>query len=255
MRRWTIALALAASFLFVGRQADAADNQWGAVKGRIVWSAAELPKQETVPVAANQKECLANGPISREDWVVNAKNKGIRWAFVWLAPDSGQPLPIHPDLEKASDKPVVLDQPCCQFEPHAVGLRQGQVLQAKNSAGFVHNVNWTGIKNPGNNLVLPPGKSLDISGLVADKYPLKVSCNIHPWMTAWVRIFDHPYFAVTDADGNFELKKAPAGKYRLVVWHESAGFRGGRAGRNGTEITIRPDGVTDLGDLGLSANP
>ena len=79
----------------------------------------------------------------------------------------------------------------------------------------------------------PPNRTPLIAGvlggcldLVADRLPIKIECNIHPWMNGWVRVFDHPYFAVTDADGNFELKNAPAGNYRLMVWHGQGGWRG-----------------------------
>jgi hypothetical protein len=70
-------------------------------------------------------------------------------------------------------------------------------------------------------------------------------------MKAWVGIFDHPYFAVTDKNGKFEIKDAPAGKYRLFVWHEEVGYLGGVKGRNGQVITIKKDGTTDVKQLKL----
>ena len=70
--------------------------------------------------------------------------------------------------------------------------------------------------------------------LVAEGPPIQYKCTIHGWMTGYVRIFDHPYYAVTDADGKFEIKNAPAGKYRIVYWHEN-GFKGGAQGRFGEE--------------------
>lgn len=69
----------------------------------------------------------------------------------------------------------------------------------------------------------------------------------------WLRSFDHPYFAVTDAQGNFEIKLAPAGRCRIVVWHEAAGFAGGRAGRNGSTIEIEGAAITDIGPIKLAA--
>ena len=131
-------------------------------------------------------------------------------------------------------------------------VREGQVLVAKNSAAIAHNFKWTGnptTPNAGNNVLIAPGGSIDIKGLVADRLPVKIECNIHPWMNGWVRIFDHPYYAVTDADGAFEFKDAPAGDYRLMVWHGSGGWLGGAAGKTGKAITIKAGGVTDLGNL------
>jgi hypothetical protein len=246
--------ALAALLLWAGGIAPAAEPGWGAVKGRVVWTGTDIPERKPIAVNKDVAHCLAKGPLLDESWVVSSENKGVRWAFVWLAPEPGRTdLPVHPGLKSVNDKSVVLDQPHCQFEPHALALRQGQELVARNSASIAHNVNWTGgLKNPGNNVILAPGKSFTITGLAADKYPVKVTCNLHPWMSAWVRVFDHPYFAVTEANGDFEIKQAPAGNWRLVVWQESAGYRGGREGRTGIPVTVPSAGVADLGSLGLA---
>ena len=66
-------------------------------------------------------------------------------------------------------------------------------------------------------LIHQVGWSVEMQELVADRFPITVSCTIHPWMRAWIRVFDHPYYAVTDDNGHFEIKDAPAGEYRLVV--------------------------------------
>jgi hypothetical protein len=239
----------------VATSAAPAQNGWGTIKGRVIFGGKDLPKPEPVDTSksADSAKCLeANkGPIFSEEWVVNPKNRGVRWVFVWLAPEKpGGKLPINPRLAKVPNKPVVIDQPCCRYEPHAFAIRQGQDIIAKNSAAMPHNVNWTGhpVKNPGSNVQIPPGAEFRITGLVADRIAVKFQCNIHGWMTAWCRVFDHPYFAITDADGNFEIKDAPAGTFRLMVWHET-GFSGGAAGRNGQPITIHSGKVTDVGDL------
>jgi hypothetical protein len=158
-------------------------------------------------------------------------------------------LPVHPSLKNIAHKEVEVDQPTCQFVPHALGMRQGQVLVAKNSSPVSHNINWTGIKNPGGNVLVPAGQSHAIADLLADRIPLKLSCNIHPWMSAWVRIFDHPYFAVTDENGKFEIKLAPAGKYHLVTWEEAVGY--GPGGRLGMPIVIKGGADTDVGKIEL----
>jgi hypothetical protein len=234
-----------------------AAEDWGkALKGRIVWNKDAIPKREPIDTKNNMdgpkcQACSKDGKLLTETWVVNERNKGIRWTFVWLAPeDAKAKMPIHPNLQKVPDKPAVMDQPCCAFEPHALGLRQGQELLVKNSAKFSHNTRYTGhpAKNPGRSVLIPSEQELSIKELVADRIPVSVKCDLHPWMSAWVRVFDHPYFAVTDADGKFEIKDVPAGKYRLMVWHET-GFLGGADGRKGTLIDIEKDKVTDVGEL------
>jgi hypothetical protein len=84
-----------------------------------------------------------------------------------------------------------------------------------------------------------------------NRFPHTLCCNIHPWMNARVGVFDHPYFAVTDERGAFEIRLAPKGAWRLKVWHEKVGWRGGAEGKDGQKIEVRDQRVTDLGDLDL----
>jgi hypothetical protein len=242
--------------------AGAAEAQaWGTVKGQVVW-AGPLPVPEKVKVTNDPKHCLSKGPLFHDNKVVNPKNKGVRWAMVWLV-DAGDPdkaLPIHPALRKLAKAKVEMDQPCCMFEPHVVGLRIGQALEVNNSSPVSHNVNVRSEPGPGpnKNPILPPGKSLSLGAAEFQPraMPIQISCNIHGWMKASVFVFNHPYFAVTDENGNFEIKNAPAGKYRLVAWHEEVGFLDGtipRKGSGGKLIEIK--NVTDVGKLEVKPEP
>jgi hypothetical protein len=251
---WSLLLGLG---LFLGAGAMAADDasDWGTVKGQVVFGGPAVPEPPVIAAIAthqDSKHCLENGPIQSEEWVVNKSNLGVRWTFVWLEPEKGAAaLKVHPSLQPIKDKEVVIDQPCCKFEPHALALREGQDLVAKNSSPVAHNVNWTGhpLKNPGGNVIIPARQAQTILNLKADRFPVMVKCNIHPWMGAFVRVFDHPYFAVTDADGQFTIKQAPAGKYRLVFWHEATGWGPGE--REGLAVTIDAKKETDLGKVKL----
>lgn len=283
--RWILAaskmvlLVVFLGLLSADSRAQNAPTDWGTVKGRIVWEGGDIaaPKVlDAVKDSQDKEHCLMKGPLYSEEWVIDKKTKGIRWTFVWLAPapvispTSAAPprekMPIHPNLVQLAQDNVEIDQPCCVFVPHALGVRVGQTLVAKNSSPIVHNVNYAGNPNtnPGKNVLVPAGQSYQIKGLkVDDRIPVKITCDIHRWMNAWVRVFDHPYFAVTDEQGNFEMKLAPAGEYYLIVWHESKGWRdleeknvnGKDARVIGKKITIKGnakgDTVNDLGDLGL----
>ena len=228
--------------------APAVPEPWGAVQGRVVWAGENVPAPIPVIMDKDQTICSKNGPIYKTDYVVNPKNKGVRWAVVWLvdADDYRKALPIHPDLKEVAQKEVVLDQPCCQFVPHIVCLREGQTLTAVNSGTIPHN---TKIDSPGDNPslnpLLPAGASVSVPGWKADGRPSLVSCGIHPWMSAYVRVFDHPYFAVTDEDGRFQIDKAPAGKWRIVAWQESVGYLDTGLKR-GDPIEIRRGGATEM---------
>jgi hypothetical protein len=90
-----------------------------------------------------------------------------RSTFDWLQAPTGAELPIHPALQSIKDKQVVMDQPICMFIPHALALREGQVLVAKNSAGVAHNFKWSGdpAVNPGGNVLMPPNTEKPIDDL------------------------------------------------------------------------------------------
>ena len=76
----------------------------------------------------------------------------------------------------------------------------------------------------------PPGGQLELK-LVAERLPIKLNCDIHPWMKCYVMVFDHPFFATTAKDGSFEIKGVPAGTQNLVLWQENVGYANPGAGR------------------------
>jgi plastocyanin len=175
-----------------------------------------------------------NGQLDKNVLIINPKNNGVKNVVVWLRPDSKErsatlkPEEINPALAKAAPKNHVVDQPCCQFEPRVLAVRVGDTLEVKNSAAINHNIKYDGPDSF--NVNLPPGMSFKKPlPFQESRVPIPFSCSIHPWMAGRIRVFDQPYFAVTDANGDFEIKDAPAGKYNLVYWHE-LGFHKGRDG-------------------------
>jgi hypothetical protein len=239
--------------ILLARAALAADEGgWGTIKGQIVFGG-EAPVPKEITITKDEKDCkdaLKGAPLVNEEWVVEKDNKGVRWVYVWIAPtDPKGKLAIHPDLAAIKDPKVVMDQPCCHFEPHCLAVREGQIWVAKNSALIPHNVKWEGgSKNQGDNPILPAGKEVEIKDLKAELSPITVACSIHPWMKAWVRVFDHPYYTITDKDGKFEIKNAPAGDCLLYIWHEGAGWVH-QGGKKGQPITIKAGESLDLGKV------
>ena len=128
-----------------------AQTKWTDLRGRIVWRGKPIPQ----PMKAHAKdECCKKGLAVSENWVINRKNRGIRWVFVWLEPEpSGglDPLPIHPSLKEVKPKTIILEQSGCRFVPHAFCLREGQKLHVKNKDAVAHNFRWVGHPkdNPG----------------------------------------------------------------------------------------------------------
>ncbi len=104
-----------------------------------------------------------------------------------------------------------------------IGIRAGQELEVKNSDGVSHNIHPMPANNREWNQQQSPGTP-DLE----HKFPrmdvmIPVKCNVHSWMRAYIGVVDHPYFAVTGADGAFHWNNVPPGDYTLAVWHEKLG--------------------------------
>ncbi|MDB5310229.1 MAG: hypothetical protein JWO38_4431 [Gemmataceae bacterium] len=237
--------------ILVGAMAAGAAGQpaapaWVTIKGQVVLPA-DVPVPVRKPLPANAQGC-PKGPILDESVIVNPKTRGIKNVVVWLRPDNKNPkatfavTEIHPADANRKPQDMVIDQPCCMFEPHVAAARVGDTIVVKNSAAIVHNFFWASEKNGNFNPNIPAnGQFRFPNPLAAEPGPILYKCSIHPWMSGYVRIFEHPYFAVTDEDGRFEIKNAPAGKYRIVYWHET-GFKDKAAGRFGDAITVADGG-------------
>jgi hypothetical protein len=133
---------------------------------------------------------------------------------------------------------ATLDQLDCMYRPRVQGIMAGQNLVIQNGDQTLHNVH--SYKGPSTifNMAqvpgLPPmGKKFNDSGDV-----IKFKCDVHPWMTGYVSVTNHPFFAVTGDDGTFNIGKVPAGSYTLEAWHE-------RYGSKTAEITVAADKPTE----------
>jgi hypothetical protein len=125
----------------------------------------------------------------------------------------------------ASQAPVMLDQKGCMFHPHVIATMVGQPIVVKNSDPFLHSVHSMDAElSPTFDFAQPTTGERRVEPLqVVETFQVK--CDLHPWMSAWVRVFNHPYFAVTSADGRFGIRQLPPGKYRLKAWHELLGVQ------------------------------
>jgi len=162
-----------------------------------------------------------------------------------IRPKANNPALVQ-ELIKKMPK-VEMDQKNCDFVPHSVAIHQDQILVMKSSDPVGHNVHMTAFHNQGMNQVVAPNGHLDVK-LVAERFPLQVECNIHPWMHGNVMVFDHPFFAVTGTDGSFELKGVPPGDYNLVVWQEKAGYVTPDKAR-GMPVKVSAGAVADVGEI------
>jgi len=206
--------------------------------------------------------CCAAG-VPEEDtkdqtWFVG-KDHGLEYAVVWLAPpeDHYFKLSKEQDLDDENrgwEKEKILDQPHCQFHPHVMTLFQyyrddgkeketGQTAKVMNSAvGVDHNTKCDALSL---NSLLGSGKSEKMPPAKPSFKPYHVNCNVHPWMSGYIWSFDHPFAAVTDKDGKFEIKNVPAGmELHLMYWHESMGNKPEQK-----KMTLEKDKKNDAGTL------
>jgi plastocyanin len=135
-------------------------------------------------------------------------------------------------------EPVVIDQVGCVYVPRVVGVRAGQSIVLRNSDGLAHNIKATPRANRPFNISQP--NNMDTTrefGTPEVMIPLE--CNVHGWMIAYVGVIEHPYFAVSDASGSFDLSNLPAGTYTVEAWHE-------RFGTQTQQVTVGPNEAIDL---------
>ncbi len=136
----------------------------------------------------------------------------------------------------ASAAPVTMDQKGALYVPQMVAIQTGQKLIVKNSDTFIHNVHTTPTANPESNQVQMGGGADLTYTFDKPEMFLKFKCDVHPWMFAWVSVFDHPYFALSGPDGKFTIKNVPPGKYTLAATHR-------KLGTQTAEIEVKDDGA------------
>ena len=182
----------------------------GVIRG-VVTLAGKAPEMAMIP----NQPCHAGAPALREETVVADREGHLQNVIVYL--ENPPPAP-----SAASPPAVSLDQVNCQFVPHVVALRTGQTLRVSTSDPTLHNVHGLCTVNDAFNFALvAAGQSKDLTFGQPERF--QVRCDVHPWMKAWVQVFDHPYFAVTDKNGAFEIRNVPPGSYTLVAWQERYG--------------------------------
>lgn len=253
MRRITLlAASLALAVLFTG----AAQAQgWGSIKGRFVYDG-KAPAPQPIQVTKDQQFCGPKNLVD-ESLVVGA-NGGIKDVMVYISVGPGDSAPpIHPDL--ANPKPVTFDNANCRFEPRVAMVQTGQTLILSNSDPIAHNTKVDAFNQPMNPL-LPPGAKLPQKFTAPERHPARASCSIHPWMSGWILVMEHPYMAVTDENGEFEIKNIPEGNWTFQFRQEKAGYLD-KVSLNGknvawkrgrVELNIKDKATLNLGDIKIA---
>ena len=184
--------------------------------------------------------CAAGDAID-EGLIINPANKGIANAVIFL---EKAPATIKPELVEPPKDPAIFDQKACRFFPRVVAFRIGQPLMVLSDDPIPHNTHTDPKRNSTFNQTISPNdrKGVECRYTKPEATPVKVVCDYHAWMKAYHFPVDHPYFAVTDADGKFKIDGLPAGKHTFNVWHEAAS--GGFLERK-VVVEIAVDGDTE----------
>jgi plastocyanin len=206
----------------------------GTIRSIALFKGTPPPRKQLV--TGGDPACSQEPPPFSEQVIVSERSgrQVLQNAFVWIKGGLGSFVPAVPE------SPVVVDQRLCIFRPHVVGVQRYQTLRFTNSDQTEHNVKFADAgRNPAHDQSMTgAGQKLDF-WFPEEAVMMKVICNKHSWMTCWIGVVDHPWFAVTGAEGTVELKGIPPGTYTVGCWTEIYGVKEQPA-------KLDPKGAVDL---------
>jgi plastocyanin len=189
----------------------------GTVTGKINFKGAK-PSIPAIKMNADKKCLTLHGgkDVASEQVVVNPNNT-LRYVFVYVKSGlQGKKYPAPKDK-------IVIDQKGCMYTPHVFGMMAGQPLEVVNDDPFMHNIHALPKNSATFNIGQPKKGMKNTKTFDKPEVMVKIKCDVHNWMSAYIGVLDHPFFAVSDEKGNFTIKDLPAGDYEIEAWHEKYG--------------------------------
>jgi len=162
---------------------------------------------------------LHNGPVTTRHFVVGP-NHELANVFVYIKEGAKKTPP--------TGEAPVLDQKDCLYQPYVMGVVTGQKFKIHNSDPFMHNVHATPKNNKEFNFAQAVKGQENERAFENPEVLVRMMCNVHGWMFAYVGVVDHPYFAVTDKYGSFKIPNLPAGTYTIEAFHQKIGPTGAK---------------------------
>ncbi len=202
----------------------AAPTSRGAVTGTVSFRGTAAPRTK-VDLSADDFCVHHNGEAGLEETsAVRTEGGGLADVFIQLT--DGVPDKKY----DAPDAPVILDQVGCTYAPHVFGVLKKQDIEIRNSDETLHNIHPTPDKNKEFNLAMPNKGDVRTKDFRKAEDAIPFKCDVHPWMKAFCFVMEHPYFAVTGADGKFSLDTSGLadGEYGVKAWHEVLGEKQGK---------------------------
>ncbi|HZY09619.1 MAG TPA: carboxypeptidase regulatory-like domain-containing protein [Bacteroidota bacterium] len=189
----------------------------GSIKGKVDFKGTK-PSTAKIKMNADPR-CVkihTGKEVSSEQVIIN-ENNTLRYVFVY----------VKKGLEgKKFDTPKekkTIDQRGCMYSPHIFGMMVNQPLEIMNSDPTLHNIHALPKSSPQFNIAQPKQGMKTTKSFSKPEVMVKIKCDVHSWMASYVGILEHPFYAVSDDKGNFEIKNLPAGDYEIEAWHEKYG--------------------------------
>jgi plastocyanin len=204
----------------------------GVVTGKILFAGKAVPPKQVDMEEDPQCNKLHKAAVLDQPVAVN-KDGTLANVFVYIK--SGL------DGKKFAPPaaPAVMDQKGCWFEPRVLGIQTGQQFEVTNSDPVTHNIHPRAHVNREWNQSQAEGTPPLQRKFSQREIMIRVKCNIHGWMHAYIGVVDNPYFAVTGTDGTFELKNVPPGEYTIEAWQEELGVQE-------QHVTVAPSGKAEV---------
>ena len=209
--------------LIVGCSVVTAD-EWGSICGQILVEG-EIPEREVLiakDAAVKDKQVCAAEEHLAEDLIIDKDSRGLANVFVYLAK---KPKSIHPEHVVPPKEAVQFNARMCQFVPHCLICRTGQSIEFRQDDPVAHYTHPNSRKSQAVSLLIAPNsvEPQIFKYSRAELVPIRVNCDFHTWMIAYWLIVDHPYAALTDKDGKFQIDNLPVGEHSFRIWHERIG--------------------------------
>ena len=183
----------------------------------VVTFTGKVPKALKIDMSADPT-CAQGNVDPRTDWFVVSND---RLANVLVYVSAGATLDNH--SFEAPSTAIVMEHKGCRYEPHVLGLQVNQPLMIINSDNTQHNTHPTPRSNAEWNQSQPEGTPPIVKTFARPELLIPFKCNQHPWEKAYVSVFNHPFFAISDVDGSFKIEGLPPGSYKITAWHEKLG--------------------------------
>lgn len=190
----------------------------GEIAGKVTLKGTPPAERVITPIKADAN-CgkLQTGDVKTRLYVVGA-DSGLGNTLVYLKAGLAGKTFTAPE-----QKPLI-DQVGCMYEPYVSAVMAGQKFDVRNSDAFMHNVNATAKVNKGFNFAQATKGQVNEKVFDKPELSVRLACNVHPWMIAYLHVLENPFYAVTDKDGNFKISgDLPDGKYTLEALHLKAG--------------------------------